>query len=629
MYIKQLLTEAQADWAAMPYVENDKLEKLKNKTFVVYGQNLARCFCYALLFLNETKKLRTKVIFAAPDKTSMENFYSELLLRDDFDFCSFSLLDEIKQADYILYGGLCSEKIPVNSDVFKKEIAAVKEISHLAKRTGAKTVLLSDSRVYANTKPYRVYSENEYAFFAPNDLNGFSSQLFATVENMFNCFAQSDKTSLTVLRTGVVLGADSGIETDFDYIFDAVASGKKCSVTNDCKKYSFAYISDVFKAIIHSFVDIEGGKCFNVASQNAVASAGMLATILNDIYNAQIEITSDSDGNTDFCAMNSNKITEYGCSPSITLETSLELCVISRMRNKKATRLPHTHDGRLTSIQQVLLAYLLEVDRICKKYNIKYFLGGGTLLGAIRHHGFIPWDDDADIMMLREDYDKFCKIAPSEMPASMTFQTNENDKNCFYEFAKFRLNDTVFATGFSKEHKSMHNGLAFDIFCHDKTANSRWGRKLHLAMTLFTRALVFNKWNNRKAENGNKIQSVLTNFCKAVFPIRLSLWLERKTLTFFKNKKNAKYLYDGMGRNIYNGSFPIEYLDEVIYVDFEGCKLPVPKEYDKYLTFLYGDYMELAPLSTRLGCHDIKLCDIGKYDGFKLYKSAKGDLNRT
>ncbi len=83
------------------------------------------------------------------------------------------------------------------------------------------------------------------------------------------------------------------------------------------------------------------------------------------------------------------------------------------------------------------------------------------------------------------------------------------------------------------------------------------------------------------------------------------------------------------GRNIYNGSFPIEYLDEVIYVDFEGCKLPVPKEYDKYLTFLYGDYMELAPLSTRLGCHDIKLCDIGKYDGFKLCKSAKVDSNRT
>ena len=76
-----------------------------------------------------------------------------------------------------------------------------------------------------------------------------------------------------------------------------------------------------------------------------------------------------------------------------------------------------------------------------------------------------------------------------------------------------------------------------------------------------------------------------------------------------------------MGRNVYNGSFPAECLDEVIYVDFEGHKLPVPKEYDKYLTFLYGDYMELATLKTRIGCHDIKLCDIGQYDGFEINKN--------
>ena len=88
--------------------------------------------------------------------------------------------------------------------------------------------------------------------------------------------------------------------------------------------------------------------------------------------------------------------------------------------------------SKLHEIQGIELKILREVDRICKKHNIKYFLGGGTLLGAIRHHGFIPWDDDADIMMLREDYDKFCEIAESEMPPSMSFQTNENDKNCYY-----------------------------------------------------------------------------------------------------------------------------------------------------------------------------------------------------
>ena len=69
-----------------------------------------------------------------------------------------------------------------------------------------------------------------------------------------------------------------------------------------------------------------------------------------------------------------------------------------------------------------------------------------------------------------------------------------------------------------------------------------------------------------------------------------------------------------MGRNVYNGSFPIELLQDEMRVDFEGESMPVPKRYDEYLKFLYGDYMELAPLSTRLGCHEIKLCDIGKYD---------------
>lgn len=95
-----------------------------------------------------------------------------------------------------------------------------------------------------------------------------------------------------------------------------------------------------------------------------------------------------------------------------------------------------------------------------------------------------------------------------------------------------------------------------------------------MAVTLFTRALVFNKWNNRKAENGSRIQSIVTNFCKKIFPLRFSMWLEVRTLKFFKNKKNAKYLYDGMGRNIYNGAFPKEYLDDVAYADFEGYKFP-------------------------------------------------------
>lgn len=618
MQIKDILNEFEADWAAMPTVEKEKLALIKNKTFVICGHTLARCLCYALLYLNETQNLNTKVILAGASKESMLTYNSELLLRNDFDFVNFSSVEEINKADYVISTGFCSETVKPDVKLFADEINAVKALSSVASKTSAKAVLLSDSRIYGNVKNHRVYSENEYADIHPDSVADFDSQLLRTIENFWSCSKKSGNFELTVLRTGIVLGASSQLTTFLDDAFARIANSENCSLINSSRKISFVYISDVFRAIVYALTTLETDTTYNVAGVDSTASSAMISAVLNDIYGECAEIRIGEKKRLNFCAVNANKIAAYGCEPKINLETALELCVMSKMSDNKAMRLPHTHDGRLCSIQNILLAYLLEVDRICRKHDIKYFLGGGTLLGAVRHHGFIPWDDDADIMMLREDYDKFCKIAKSEMPSSMTFQTNENDKNCFYEFAKFRLNDTTFATGFAKEHKQMHNGLAFDIFCHDKTANSKLGQKLHLGMTLFTRALVFNKWNHRKAENGSKLQSVVTDFCKTVFPIKFSLWLEKKTLKFFKNKKNAKYLYDGMGRNIYNGSFPIEYLDEVIYVDFEGYKLPVPKEYDKYLTFLYGDYMELAPLSTRLGCHEIELCDIGKYDGFKL-----------
>ncbi len=618
MQIKDILNEFESDWAAMPAVEKEKLALIKNKTFVICGHTLARCLCYALLYLNETQNLNTKVILAGASKESMLTYNSELLLRNDFDFVDISSVEEVKKADYVISTGLCSETVKPDVKLFADEINTVKALSSIASKTSAKAVLLSDSRIYGNVKNHRVYSENEYAEIHPDSVADFDSQLLRTIENFWNCSKESGNFELTVLRTGIVLGASSQLTTFLDDAFARIANGDNCSLINSSRKISFVYISDVFRAIVYALTTLETDTTYNVAGVDSTTSSALISAVLNDIYGERAEIRIGEKKRLNFCAVNANKIAAYGCEPKINLETALELCVMSKMSDNKAMRLPHTHDGRLSSIQNILLAYLLEVDRICRKHDIKYFLGGGTLLGAVRHHGFIPWDDDADIMMLREDYDKFCKIAKSEMPSSMTFQTNENDKNCFYEFAKFRLNDTIFATGFAKEHKQMHNGLAFDIFCHDKTANSKLGQKLHLGMTLFTRALVFNKWNHRKAENGSKLQSAVTDFCKAIFPIKFSLWLEKKTLKFFKNKKNAKYLYDGMGRNIYNGSFPIEYLDEVIYVDFEGYKLPVPKEYDKYLTFLYGDYMELAPLSTRLGCHEIELCDIGKYDGFKL-----------
>ena len=608
--IKNRLNEFEADWAAMPQVEKEKLNKLKNKTIIVSGHTLARCLCYALIYQSEQQKRNIRVVYVG----DCSGFYPECTRSKFFRAVDFNSLSEINEADYLVHTGFCRERSETFPTDFAEEVKRVNILAEAAKRLGAKTVLLSDSRIYGSGKPNRVYSENEYAPVENTDLSSCDCQLLRTIECLWRCQQKGADFFLTVLRTGIVLGAHSGLSSFIDGALKAVAEGKEYTLTNS-QKYTFVYITDVFRAIVYSLCgELNDNGTYNAAGINGTASAGTVAAILHDVYGEKAKLVL-TDGETERdCAIANGKIINDGCAPAIKLDTALELCVMSYMSGTGDLQLPNTHDGRLDAIQKMQLAYLLEVDRICRKHNIKYFLGGGTLLGAIRHDGFIPWDDDSDIMMLREDYDKFAKIAQKELPAGMTFQSGKTDKNCFYEFNKLRVENTMFATELAKNHTDINVGIAFDIFCHDKTANSALGRKIHLALTIFTRALVLNKWNHRKVDNGSRLQSAVTNFFVKLFPLRFSYFLMNRTISFFKRKKNAKYLYDGMGRNVYNGCFAADILDEVIYKDFEGCPLPVPKRYDEYLTFLYGDYMELAPLSTRLGCHEILLCDIGKYD---------------
>ena len=617
MLIKDILNDFELDWASMPYADEQTLKALKNKTILICGQNLARCICYTLLYQNESKNLNANIILCGADS----GFYDKAFECDSFKYIDFNSFNELLSLDYIIYTGICNENADNETELFKNTVFEINSLAEIAAKFRAKTIIINDSRVYGAGLPNRVYSESEYA---ESDICNSAALLMQTervIENLWNCHAKQSNFEIITLRTGIILGAKSGIRTALDEAFESLANSREYLISPSRKKYSFISIHDVLNAVVLAITKLKSGNVYNVCGENSTVSISSAAAILNGIYGSKCKINWENHKETDGCAINCDKIKSQGFEPKIDLETALELCVMSFKKVQTSMRLSNSHQGRLTAIQSVQLASLLEIDRICKKHNIKYFLGGGTLLGAIRHKGFIPWDDDSDIMMLREDYEKFCKIAPTELPDSMSFQDSNTDKHCFYEFAKCRIDNTIFATEFAKTHTGMHNGLAVDIFCHDKTANSKLGQKLHIAMTLFTRALVFNKWNNRKAENGSRLQSAVTDFCKRVFPIRFSMWLEKKTLTFFRGKKNAKYLYDGMGRNIYNGVFPSELLDEVIYPDFEGYKLPIPKRYDEYLTFLYSDYMQLAPLSTRLGCHIIEQCDIGEYNDFDIIRN--------
>ena len=616
--MKDVLNTFQFDWAATPATLGLKPESLRNKTVFISGHAVARAIAYTVLTLNDKLKLNTKVILASTDEKLLEEIPAGVRERDDFTSADIFHADDIKQRiDLIIFTGLCGAKIDESFDGYKAEATALKNAVNLACEKKIKRIIfLSDSRVYGKGEnKFRAFAETEMGFASPSD---YGTQFLRTLESDFIRLTSERKISTAILRTGVVLGGDSGAYNGLDEVFDAVAHGREATLHNTDRQITFTYMTDVFAGITYALEKkLEG--VYNLASADSTVSTGMLCAMLHDIFGSQAKITLTDNGDFEGNALNCGKIEFAGFAPNISLKIALQISVLSYLENFVDNfYFPDEHMGRVKAIQQVLMAYLLEVDRICKKHDIQWYLGGGTLLGAARHKGFIPWDDDVDIMMLREDYDKFLEVAAAELPDGMTLSDPKKDKYYNYCYAKLRLEDTVFATDFSKHHKGMSNGFAFDIFCHDKTANSKIGQKLHSQLTLFWLAMVFNKWNHRRVYNGKKVQSAISNFCKNIFPLRFSMRMLLFTLEMFKHKKNAKYLYDGMGKSVHKGGFDRTFLDDEIRVDFCGYKMPVPAKYTEYLTNHYGDYMELSPLSTRLMGHEITLSDLGKYAGFQI-----------
>ena len=606
MQMSELLNAFQSDWATVPSKFNIKPEQLRNATVLVSGHQLAKCFAYTLLTLNDKLNLNANVILAGTDESEV-SIIPEVLNRNDFNYTHISRINTIKQkVDFVIHTGLCGTEFKESEEEFIFETQALNSVIQLAKnKNSSKIILLSRSDVYGiGENKFRAFSEMEQGVSCIGDTK---IQLLRTLESEFIHQTALYNLNSSTLRCGVILGADSGVYNGLEHVFKAIAENKEATLYNTYNKITFVYLSDLFNAVVFNIEKKLTG-VYNVGDDKSSVSTGVLSGMLHDLFGDNVKINLTSQGNFDGAEMNCEKLNFAGFTYNIPLMIGLELSVLSYMPYNPNLKFPHEHQGRLNAIQQLLLGYLLEVDRICKKHNIKYYLGGGTLLGAARHKGFIPWDDDVDIMMLREDYDKFLEVAPDELPEGVILQDPKKDKNSFYCYAKLRLTDTVFSTDFSKHHKNTENGFAFDIFCHDKTANSKLGQKLHSQLTLFWLAMVFNKWNHRKVDN----------FLKNIFPLRFSMFMLLRTLEMFKHKKNAKFLYDGMGYSVGKGGFDKTWLDDEIRVEFNGEMLPVPSKYHEYLTNHYGNYMELAPLSTRLLSHEITMCDLGKYTNFKI-----------
>ena len=191
--------------------------------------------------------------------------------------------------------------------------------------------------------------------------------------------------------------------------------------------------------------------------------------------------------------------------------------------------------------------------------------------------------------------------------------TNQNTEEAnHFAFTKLRLDDTILSTEFTARFDNLHNGVFLDVLAQDKTAKKGLAQKLHMKMTAQLRWLVLNKWRGTPMNANNKVISFIGDVIKAIFPLKLLEKMQNRMMTRYRNKDTG-VLYDSMGRNVERGAFPEEWLAEAVYVDFEDTKLPIPQEWDKYLSYLYGDYMEMIPVSERHVSHEIVRIDLGRF----------------
>ena len=251
-------------------------------------------------------------------------------------------------------------------------------------------------------------------------------------------------------------------------------------------------------------------------------------------------------------------------------------------------------EGSLLRRQQMrMLEILVEVDKICKKHDIRYWLSSGTLIGAMRHNGFIPWDDDLDIEMMRSDYLRLMEVLPSELPEWLALQNDETDPNYFFFYAKVRDRRSRMLEQNNYDRQWKEQGIYIDIFPMEQ--HPIWLHKL----TEKTVGHMYKIWRT-STDDTKAIRQV-----KRIFDFN-NRWLFpffRCILSPFTH--HSSLVTSGMGIPFHNR----RYLDEIFPLTthvFEGHEFPVPYHADAHLRHLYGDYMQLPDLN-KIAIHVGKL----------------------
>lgn len=263
-------------------------------------------------------------------------------------------------------------------------------------------------------------------------------------------------------------------------------------------------------------------------------------------------------------------------------------------------------DETLRKLQLTQLEILKVVDHICRKNNIRYSLYAGTLLGAVRHKGFIPWDDDLDICMPRKDYIRFIKVWNKEKPDGYLLQNKENCPKFTQSFTKIRKEHTTFLQAVDPVDQ-YHVGIFIDVFPVDRIPKGKLNRVIFQVRCILYQLYV----KEYIPPKGNIFEKMIARCVLNLVPkslhARIRKRLFKQIIRYNKNKENPTILIESL-KSILT-PLPSSLGDEYIELPFEDSKFQCFKQWDGFLKAWYGDYMQLPHENERIGIHDAQIID--------------------
>lgn len=259
---------------------------------------------------------------------------------------------------------------------------------------------------------------------------------------------------------------------------------------------------------------------------------------------------------------------------------------------------------QMESLKQKEIRLLQAFIEVCEKLNLKYYVLGGTLLGAVRHQGFIPWDDDIDLGMLREDYEKFLDCAQAYLPENIFLQNFRTDPQIPYNFSKLRDSNTTFVED-SIRNVQINHGIYIDIFPLDYYPDK--GRKLFSIKEFLMKLRIADGFTNKSKKL--KVRAARC-IARVLYPT-VSGTIEKRD-RMHRSVLSGRCIANHCGAWGKKEIVPAEWYGEGTALTFEGMEVQAPVGYHQWLTQVYGDYMQLPPVEKRIPHHYVAAFDSEK-----------------